>query len=385
MISESSEESSGSDQELLPAEPSPPQDKTNKSSTIRKYMDKLGYNSSWKRKHTWMDYDQIQKGMICTICKVYGKVPVQAKGAWVTRPVKNWVKATALLVKHEKSDWHRAAVEKQAMAQHGDVADLIIAATDQERRENRDLMKKIVRSLYFLIKHHIPHTTVFEDLITLQIENGDVILKSHREKCARNAKYESYTTVVELLASISKMLEDDLLNSLKASPYYSLMADESTDVSSLEELSVCARWLDLTENKPVEHFLGIVHAKEINAEAITGYLTTFLHSRNIGFEKMRGLGFDGTNTMSGHRSGVQTRLKVHAPSAVYVHCRCHKLQLAALNAATEHNEVKIKVRRRIEATTGFRVPREPMYRRPERVARGRLFRLPRRSKSRSCR
>ena len=44
MISESSEESSGSDQELLPAEPSPPQDKTNKSSTIRKYKDKLGYN-----------------------------------------------------------------------------------------------------------------------------------------------------------------------------------------------------------------------------------------------------------------------------------------------------------------------------------------------------
>ena len=60
----------------------------------------------------------------------------------------------------------------------------------------------------------------------------------------------------------------------------------------------------------------------------------------MSFEKMRGLGFDGTNTMSGHRSGVQTRLRVHAPSALYVHCRCHKLQLAAVNAAAEHTEVK---------------------------------------------
>ena len=33
-------------------------------------------------------------------------------------------------------------------------------------------------------------------------------------------------------------------------------------------------------------------------------------------------------------------LRVHAPSALYVHCRCHKLQLAAVNAAAEHTEVK---------------------------------------------
>ena len=65
----------------------------------------------------------------------------------------------------------------------------------------------------------------------------------------------------------------------------------------------------------------------------------FLQSKGIGFEKMRGIGFDGTNTMSGHRSRVQTRLRLHAPSAVYVHCRCQKLQLAALKAAAEHTEV----------------------------------------------
>jgi len=65
-----------------------------------------------------------------------------------------------------------------------------------------------------------------------------------------------------------------------------------------------------------------------------------MESRNITFEMMHGFGFDGTNTMSGHRSGVQTRLRVHAPSALYVHCRCHKLQLAAVNAAAEHTEVK---------------------------------------------
>ena len=59
-----------------------------------------------------MDYDSVMKGMVCIVCKAYGKVPVQARGAWVTRPVSNWVKATALLKKHDKSEWHVAAVEK---------------------------------------------------------------------------------------------------------------------------------------------------------------------------------------------------------------------------------------------------------------------------------
>ena len=52
---------------------------------------------------------------------------MQARGAWGTRHVCNWVKATTLLQKHEKLDWHLAAVEKQALSlavmDHGNVAE----------------------------------------------------------------------------------------------------------------------------------------------------------------------------------------------------------------------------------------------------------------------
>ncbi len=55
--------------------------------------------------------------------------------------------------------------------------------------------------------------------------------------------HESCTIVVELLASISEVLKKNILSSLHTSEYYSLMADESMDSASKEELSVCARWL----------------------------------------------------------------------------------------------------------------------------------------------
>ena len=77
------------------------------------------------------------------------------------------------------------------------------------------------------------------------------------------------------------------------------MADERTDVLSKEELSVCARWLH--NCKPVEHFHNIMPAKETTTEAIASYLCIFLEAKNIDITKMRGVGFDGTNTMSGQR------------------------------------------------------------------------------------
>ncbi len=48
---------------------------------------------------------------------------------------------------------------------------------------------------------------------------------------------------------------------------------------------------------------------------------------------MIGMGFDGAAPFSGKNSGVQARLKQHAPHALYVHCRAHQLQLACIQAA----------------------------------------------------
>ena len=80
--------------------------------------------------------------------------------------------------------------------------------------------------------------------------------------------------------------------------------------------------------------------KETTAQAIASYISDFLQSKSINLENIRGLGFDGTNTMSGHRTGVQKLLRFFSPSAIYIHCRCHQVQLAALATANDHREVQ---------------------------------------------
>ena len=44
------------------------------------------------------------------------------------------------------------------------------------------------------------------------------------------------------------------------------------------------------------------------------------------------MGFDGAATFSGKKSGIQARMKKYPPHALFVHCHCHQLQLACVQA-----------------------------------------------------
>ena len=57
-----------------------------------------------------------------------------------------------------------------------------------------------------------------------------------------------------------------------------------------------------------------------------------LKSNNIDIAKARGQAHDGTGSMSSERVGVQSRIKVVAPLALYTHCRSHVLNLSIASA-----------------------------------------------------
>ena len=118
------------------------------------------------------------------------------------------------------------------------------------------------------------------------------MLDLRRENCPHNVVYESFTTVVEHLTSISNALEIELLDGSKSSALFSIMADESTDSASQEELSMCDHWL---HNKPIKKFLEKYMLKQ----------HIFLHCYVISIETIHGRGFDSASTMSGHKSGMQ--------------------------------------------------------------------------------
>jgi hypothetical protein len=106
------------------------------------------------------------------------------------------------------------------------------------------------------------------------------------------------------------------------------MADECTDIATVEELSVFFRWVE--DGEPVEHFFDIIPLKKADAESIYSTLIDWLKQKDIQLTKLVGMGFDGAATFAGKRTGVPARLKKNSPHALYVHCHCHLLQLACV-------------------------------------------------------
>ena len=66
----------------------------------------------------------------------------------------------------------------------------------------------------------------------------------------------------------------------------------------------------------------------------------YCKEKNIQLGRIIGMGFDGAAAYSGNKIGVQRRLKELSPHALFVHSRCHVLQLASVQAANATPGIK---------------------------------------------
>lgn len=104
---------------------------------------------------------------------------------------------------------------------------------------------------------------------------------------------------------------------------FALIGDETTDVSTSEQVSICVRFLDLVSGKARvrEEFLGFVNASETTGESLAELFLDTLERYGIVVNNMRAQAYDGAANMSGHKRGGQARIRQRIPSALYVHCK----------------------------------------------------------------
>ena len=143
---------------------------------------------------------------------------------------------------------------------------------------------------------------------------------------------------MQFVEALRQWVEEFLLKRLRQAPFYSLLADECTDITTVEELSIYCRWVE--DGLPVEHFLDIIPQMKADAKTIYTTLVDILRVKDIPLSKLVGMGFDGAATLSGKRNGVQSLLKKNSPHSLYVHCHCHLLQLACVQAANHTPGIK---------------------------------------------
>ena len=105
------------------------------------------------------------------------------------------------------------------------------------------------------------------------------------------------------------------------------VADEATDFSNLEQMSVVIWFVDRTLTIH-EEFLGFVPCElGLSGEAIATSIMKFVEQLGLNIQFCRGQGYDRAGNMAGRVSGAAARIQATNKNAIYVHCGSHILNL----------------------------------------------------------
>lgn len=157
--------------------------------------------------------------------------------------------------------------------------------------------------------------------IVTKISDEKVNLQLHRTKCS-----------LLLRKVVAPCIRDDVIKDLENQPY-SLIVDESTDVSTIKYLCVCIRYYSRKVSDIVVMFLGLVEIERATADALYNALKMFLTHLNINIKNMIGLGTDGANNLCGVNNSLFTKLKEDNSNIQLVKCICHSIDNAASHAS----------------------------------------------------
>ncbi|XP_062505911.1 zinc finger MYM-type protein 1-like [Corticium candelabrum] len=131
----------------------------------------------------------------------------------------------------------------------------------------------------------------------------------------------------ECLQVMSLNILREICSSMSKNGFYTITADECTDVSNKEQFTICIRWVD---EKLVDHedMIGLYNVDAIDAICLVAAIRDVLLRTGLKLSHCRGQCYDGTSNMTGSRSGVATQLQAEESRAVLIHCYGHLLNLA---------------------------------------------------------
>jgi hypothetical protein len=146
----------------------------------------------------------------------------------------------------------------------------------------------------------------------------------------RKRSYTSHDVQNELLELCANDILGKIQSEIATAGPFGIIVDGCQD-NNYEQLSVCIRYCDKdvhVQEEPV----GFYATSKSDAESISNCIKDVLCRLNLQLLHIIGQSYDGASTMSGCVSGVQKRIKEVAPSAEYVHCHAHCLDLALQEA-----------------------------------------------------
>ena len=285
----------------------------------------------WEQMFNWLYYSNVKGGFLCKICELFA-FDKQGETEYIDIGVNLGDHACRKLSKHAESKRHTNAVMRYTkFTSNVNVYKQVKSQKQTEIDRNREVIKKLHRCLYFLVRQKWAVTENFEAFVRFVADLGVEDLAWHLESPpsddtsqSEKVTYLSSKSVGQMIENFGDVLERHCLASL-GNNKFALLADESTDKANRSQLAIYCRWND--NGTVSDHFMGLIEMGRTRAEDFMRAIQTFFVAKGVDIRNVRFMGFDGCATMSGTHKGLQRRMTNASPYAVYINCRNHRLAL----------------------------------------------------------
>ena len=169
----------------------------------------------------------------------------------------------------------------------------------------------------------------FQALLGL-LQDQSPEVRSLFDDAPRNATYHSKTIQNQIIDIIGDMIAECIIKEVKNAQFFSILADEASDISNKEQLSLVLRFVD--ENNEIrEEFICFLHCDSgLSGESLAKLIMDKTHELGLSMDKCQGQGYDGAGSMAGRVKGVAARISAIYKFAVYTHCFSHALDLSVM-------------------------------------------------------
>ena len=292
----------------------------------KKTVVKRSFQPQWFSSWPWLHYDEQRDLVFCYACvKAYREKKLQCIGnlesAYISTGFANWKEARARFSAHESSTCHKDAVLKTVTlpATVRDIGEASSLQHAQDKLERRQCFLKLLSNVRFLAKQGLPLRgdgdeldSNYMQLLKLRGEDDSRVLDWLKRK---TDKYTSPEMQNEMISVMAHVVLRQIASSIHSSPFYTIMVDETTDVSNQEQVVLCIRWVS-SDFEVHEEFMGLYSVESTRADTLISVIKDVFLRFNFPLSKVRGQCYDGASTMSGYKSGVAAKLLQEEPKAL---------------------------------------------------------------------
>lgn len=246
----------------------------------------LKFQRKWMIDFPWLAYSATYDGAFCRFCCFFcprevGKGRHTITKTFVTEAFNNWRKAIDAFRNHQEHGYHRdSCVSAQNFIDVYDkkIVDISLQLNKAKKVENelnRKMLTSIIETIILIGRQEIacrghrdsgaitPEIPVendgnFRALLRFRMASGDENFKNHMQ--TSKLRYISPKIQNELIEICGDIIVKQIVANVNRSGCFSMLADETTDISGIEQFSLCVRYVHEVDGISVlrEDFLKFV-------------------------------------------------------------------------------------------------------------------------------